>query len=124
MKWLARWGLTYYGCCEPLDRKIGILRRIPNLRKISVSPWCNSERIVNEIGTDYVISRKPSPAIFAESTWSADKAEAELRLFMDETGGKCHVELIMKDISTVLYHPQRLWEWEKIAMKVAEEYVR
>ena len=27
----------------------------------------------------------------------------------------------MKDISTVRYHPQRLWEWEKIAMEVAEE---
>ena len=23
----------------------------------------------------------------------------------------CHVELIMKDISTVRYQPQRLWEW-------------
>ena len=21
MRWLARWGLTYYGCCEPLDKK-------------------------------------------------------------------------------------------------------
>jgi hypothetical protein len=27
----------------------------------------------------------------------------------------------MKDISTVRYHPQRLWEWAKIAMEVAEE---
>ena len=45
LRWLSRWGLTYYGCCEPLDRKIDILRRIPNLRKISVSPWCNTERI-------------------------------------------------------------------------------
>ena len=42
LRWLSRWGLTYYGCCEPLDQKIDILRRIPNLRKISVSPWCNT----------------------------------------------------------------------------------
>ena len=47
LRWLARWGLTYYGCCEPLDQKIDILRRIPNLRKISVSPWCNTERVVD-----------------------------------------------------------------------------
>ena len=33
LRWLSRWGLTYYGCCEPLDQKIEILRRIPNLRK-------------------------------------------------------------------------------------------
>ena len=28
----------------------------------------------------------------------------------------------MKDISTVRYHPQRLWEWERIAMALAQEY--
>ncbi len=27
----------------------------------------------------------------------------------------------MKDISTVRYQPQRLWEWAEIAMEVAEE---
>ncbi len=24
LRWLERWGLTYYGCCEPLDRKVDI----------------------------------------------------------------------------------------------------
>ena len=33
----------------------------------------------------------------------------------------CPLELILKDISTVRYQPQRLWEWEKIAMRVVEE---
>lgn len=123
LKWLKRWGLTYYGCCEPVDNKIHILRRIPNLRKITVSPWNNSQKIIDAIGTDYVMSRKPNPAIFAESSWSPERAEAELRDFMGKSGGQCHIELIMKDISTVKYQPQRLWEWEKIAMRVAEEFV-
>ena len=30
----------------------------------------------------------------------------------------------MKDISTVRYQPQRLWEWATIAMEVAEEFAR
>ena len=50
LRWLSRWGLMYYGCCEPLDRKIDLLRRIPNLRKISVSPWCNTRRAIEQIG--------------------------------------------------------------------------
>jgi len=124
LKWLSRWGLTYYGCCEPIDKKMHILRRIPNLRKITASPWCNSGKVINEIGTDYVISRKPSPAIFAERVWSPEGAENELTDFMKKTDGKCHVELSMKDISTVLYQPQKLWEGEKIAMKVAEGYTK
>ena len=34
----------------------------------------------------------------------------------------CRCEIILKDISTVRYEPQRLWEWETIASELAEEY--
>ncbi len=123
MRWLERWGLTYYGCCEPLDQKIDILRRIPNLRKVSVSPWCDTSRVVEGIGDDYVMSRKPNPAILAEDTWHPERARQELRDFMEQARG-CHVELIMKDISTACYQPQRLWQWAEIASEVAEEFAR
>ena len=121
MRWLERWGLAYYGCCEPLDQKLDILRRIPNLRKISVSPWCNTRRLVEGIDADYVASRKPSPAILAEDTWHPDRARQELIDFLEPARG-CHVELIMKDVSTVRYQPQRLWQWAEIAAEVVEEF--
>jgi hypothetical protein len=117
LRWLKRWGITYYGCCEPLDGKMDLMRRIPNLRKISVSPWCNSQRAIEGIGDDYVISRKPSPAVLATDTWHPDLARQQIREFLDLAEGKCHIELIMKDISTVRYEPQRLWEWAAIAME-------
>ena len=120
MRWLERWGLTYYGCCEPLHNKIEILRRIPNLRKVSVSPWCNLETTVEAIGADYVMSHKPNPAILAESQWDPRQARKNIRAFLEKTQGCCHVELIMKDISTVRYDPKRLWEWAAIAMEEAE----
>lgn len=121
IRWLSRWGLTYYGCCEPLDRKMGILRRIPNLRKVSVSPWNDTERILQEIGQDYVVSRKPNPAILAEHNWRSEQARLDLADFLEKAQG-CSIEVIMKDISTVQYQPQRLWEWEKIAMAMAETF--
>ena len=123
-KWLSRWGLTYYGCCEPLHNKVHLLRRIPNLRKLSVSPWCDTAKIINEVGDDYVMSRKPNPAVFIESNWSTEQSEKNLRDFLDKTEGQCHVELIMKDISTVSHEPQRLWEWETMASRIAEEYAK
>lgn len=43
---------------------------------------------------------------------------------MELTEGQCHVELIFKDISTVRHDPQRLFKWEKIAMRVAEDYTK
>jgi len=33
----------------------------------------------------------------------------------------CPLEFILKDISTVCYQPQRLWEWSEIAMPVASQ---
>jgi hypothetical protein len=124
LRWLNRWGLTYYGCCEPLDVKMDLVRRIPNLRKVSITPWCNTGRAVDRIGSAYVISRKPNPAILAEDEWDPERAREDLRGFLEATGGQCHVELIMKDVSTVRYHPQRLWEWAALALEVAEEFAK
>jgi len=121
MRWLERWGLTYYGCCEPLDVKMDIMRRIPNLRKISMSQWIDVERAVREVGTNYVFSRKPTPAVLAEDDWRPELARQQLREFLVKARG-CHIEIIMKDISTVRYQPQRLWEWERMAMELAEEF--
>lgn len=117
LKWLERFGMNYYGCCEPLAAKAPLLRKIPRLRKVSCSPWNNSRQFISELGNEYVISRKPNPAIFAEEAFEPAKARKEIRDFLEETGGECHVELIMKDISTVRYEPQRLWEWEQICME-------
>ena len=122
IRWLERFGLTYYGCCEPLDKKIDILRRIKNLRKISVSPWCDLESIVEQIDGDYVISRKPSPAVLAETEWQPDKARADIREMLETAQGKCHIEFIMKDISTVRRDPTRLWQWAEIAMEEVEKF--
>jgi len=123
MRWMERWGLNYYGCCEPLDNKTDLLRRIPNLRKVSVSPWCDSGKIIQGLGSDYVLSRKPSPAILAGDTWNPELARRQIREFLDLTEGKCHVELIMKDISTVRHDPWRLWDWTRIALEEAENLV-
>ncbi|MDD5678035.1 MAG: hypothetical protein PHW60_08620 [Kiritimatiellae bacterium] len=121
-RWLSRFGLTYYGCCDPLDRKVGILRKhVPNLRKISMSPWINLDVAIENVGTDYVFSLKTSPAVLAENTWHPDAVRRDLELTLSRLKG-LHVEIIMKDISTVCYKPQRLWEWAEIAMAAAAKY--
>jgi len=121
MRWLECWGLTYYGCCEPLDVKMDIMRRIPNLRKISMSPWVDIDRAVAEVGTEYVFSRKPTPAVLAEDVWRPELARQQLCEFLEKARGCC-IEIIMKDISTVRYEPQRLWEWEQMAMELADRF--
>ncbi|MCL4385497.1 MAG: hypothetical protein M1326_04190 [Cyanobacteria bacterium] len=123
INWMKRFGLNYYGCCEPLDKKIDILRKIPNLRKISMSPWVNLELGAANIGKDYVFSFKPSPAIFSEDKWDSESIREKFREDLKIIKSKgCIIEVLMKDISTVRYKPERLWEWANIAVEEANRF--
>ena len=43
-------GLVYYGCCEPVHTVFeNGLDQIENLRKLSISPWCNEEMIAEQL---------------------------------------------------------------------------
>ncbi|NLE99859.1 MAG: hypothetical protein GX601_02665, partial [Anaerolineales bacterium] len=74
-----------------------------------------------EIGTDYVFSRKPSPAFLAPDAFHPDQVRTDLLATRTvcETYN-CPLEYILKDVSTVHYEPQRLFEWARIAMEVVE----
>ena len=119
LPWFKRWGMVYYGCCEVLDTKMDLLRRIPNLRKISMNYRINVARAAAATGADYVFSYKPNPAVFATDRWDVGQARAELRHMLDCTRGG-HVEIVLKDISTVASQPHRLWEWAAMAMELVE----
>lgn len=118
-KWLDLFGLSYYGCCEPLDGKIDVLSKIENLRKISISPWANLENAAEKMRGKYVVSYKPSPACFVGNFFDRDVLKKELTENLKILEGCC-VEIILKDISTVNYKPQNLWEWVKVAEEVVD----
>ncbi|MGQ9555807.1 MAG: hypothetical protein ACUVWR_17040 [Anaerolineae bacterium] len=121
-RWLERFGLNCYGCCEPLHKKIPMLAaQVPRLRRISISPRANVEEAAAAIEDKFIFSYKPNPSILAEEAWSPEGARQVLREALEKTRG-CVVEVIMKDISTVRRQPQRLWEWAQIASEVTEEY--
>jgi len=122
-QWFSRFGLGYYGCCEPLDGKVEVIRAaLPNVRKISMSPWVDVERGASKLGRAIVFSRKPSPAFLAREPWDPAAVEADLRETLAAcTRHGCPLEFILKDISTVNYQPQRLWEWAEVARRVVEQ---
>ena len=118
-RWYARFGLAYYGCCDPLHERVHLVRRIPNVRKISMSPWADVEVGAEAIGSDYVVSYKPNPALVAREGWHPEAIEDDLRQVVEicrRTGSP--LEITLKDISTAAYKPQRLWEWADIAARV------
>ncbi len=84
-----------------------------------MSPWVDLDRGAQKLGQKYVFSYKLSPAIFSEDRWDSAAIKNKLQKDLEKIKG-CHVEIIIKDISTVKRQPQRLWEWAKIAMEVVE----
>ncbi len=116
----GRFGLVYYGCCDPLDNKMAEVRLIPHVRKVSMSPWVNEEQGAAAIGRDFVYSRKPNPAFLAWDPFDPEAVRRDLlatRQACQRHG--CPLEFILKDISTVRYQPERLFTWARIAMEVA-----
>lgn len=95
-----KFGLVYYGCCEPVH---GIwdnyLKKIKNIRKVSISPWCDEEYMGNALkGSGVIYSRKPN-SNFVGVGKSLD--EEGLRNNITKTlhaAQGCNVEIIFRDV--------------------------
>jgi hypothetical protein len=118
MRAMEPFGLVYYGCCEPLDKKIDIIKKIPHLRKISITPWADINRAAEAIGKDYVISAKPNPANLPYAAENPELIRQEIRSLITacrNNGTPC--EILLKDISTSGKHLENLIVWNRIAME-------
>ncbi len=117
----AEFGLNAFGCCEDLTRKIDVLRKIPNLRRIAVPPWSDMAACCEQIGTDYVVSWRPSPAEMISLGFDPDKVRRLTREGLEASRG-CHVDITLKDIETIGGNFDNLIEWTRIVREVAEEF--
>jgi hypothetical protein len=117
-------GLVYYGCCEPMDTKIDLLRkRFPTLRKISITPWANPERAAAEIGRDFVLAAKPNPAFVNSPRFNPTPVEAEIARYIEacrSNGTTC--EFVLKDVSTIAKSPANLTQWAETVRRVIDRY--
>ncbi len=115
-KIFSRFGSVYYGCCERLDDRLHIIDRMPNIRKISCSPWSDRERFASVLPKKYVMSAKPTPAFLAQRSFDEEVVRNDLRktIAAAKSNG-LSLELLLKDITTVKCDPARLWRWAEIA---------
>ncbi len=116
-------GLVYYGCCEPLDKKIDIVEKIPNLRKIGVTPWADVDLATEIIGKRYVVSSKPNPASVGVENLDKDALRKEIKAILDACKrNACSCDIVLKDISTCSGRPENIFEWEQIVMDMVMNY--
>jgi hypothetical protein len=114
-------GLTYYGCCEPVHKRWESLKRFNNLRSVSISPWCDQKLMAEALAGEYVFSRKPSPTLISTDVFDEELILRDLRNTLELTRG-CSVELIMKDVHNINGQPERLGRWVELARGAISEF--
>jgi len=96
-------GLVYFGCCEPVHALWETsLSTMPNLRKVSISPWCD-EAFMGEAlrGRKVIYSRKPMPQFLGVgTTWDEEGFAAHVAATLRAARG-CTVEFIYRDVYTI-----------------------
>ncbi len=118
---LERFGLNCYGCCEPVHERLGSIMKIPRLRRVSVSPWCDQRIAAEALGRSAVFSRKPNPAHICAS-FNEEAARADIASTLEAARG-CNIEFIMKDTHTLQHEPWRAARWVQIAREeIARRY--
>ena len=117
---LPRFGLNCYGCCEALNKRWDSIKKIPNLRRVSVSPWADAKDMAEKLQADYIYSLKPHPGFLAVSPIDEESIRKNLRETLRITKvNHCQVEIIMKDNHTLAGHPENAVRWCQIAKEEA-----
>ena len=117
---MKKFGLVAYGCCEDLTNKISMLRQIPNLRRIAVSPFADVQKCVEQIGTDYVISYRPSPADMVAYGFDEARIRNILKRDLEYLKGT-YFDITLKDVETVQSDPERIRNWVNLTREIIEE---
>ncbi|HQK95512.1 MAG TPA: hypothetical protein PLD23_18590 [Armatimonadota bacterium] len=118
---LELFGLNCYGCCEPLHRKLDLLlRRVPRLRRVSISPWADKRVSAEALEDRVIFSWKPNPAALAAVEFDPEWVRRDIRETVEICRANgCVLEIIIKDTHTCNHQPKRFDDWTRIAMEEA-----
>jgi hypothetical protein len=91
-----------------------LLKTLPRLRSVSISPWCDQAVMADALRRDYVFSRKPSPTLVSTERFDEDAIRADLRETLT-LARDCELEIILKDVHHLCGQPMRLARWVELA---------
>jgi hypothetical protein len=114
-------GLVTYGCCESLVGKLEILRKkVPNLRRVTVSPWSDIEYSAQQCGKEVVMQIRPMPTeVLYHFDEEAVRKDLEQKM---QCAGDTLYDFCLQDIETVYGRPEVLKKWTQIAKNVRRKY--
>lgn len=114
-------GRLSYGCCEPVNVFWQDIKTLPNLKKVSISPWCDEEFMANELKNSGIIyHRKPSPNYLGVGK---NLDEEGFRVHIEKTlrtAKGCSVEITQRDVYTVNHDIDKVKRYVEIIRESIE----
>jgi hypothetical protein len=118
---LEPFGLNGYGCCEPLTHKLDDVLTIPNIRRVSISPFAEVDPCAEKLGDRCIFSWKPHPAHLC-GEFNPEHIRRYIRHTLEVAAEyDCVLEMILKDTHTCEHHPERFTAWTSIARECVDE---
>ncbi|MBQ2954315.1 MAG: hypothetical protein IJE07_12360 [Clostridia bacterium] len=115
---MDHFGLISYGCCEATHPIWDdCLSKLPHLRKVSISPWCDEEIMGEKLqGTGVTFLRKPPATILGMNTPTLDEEETLACFRKTGKAAKgCKIEIIQRDVYTVGSSPEKVRRFVELA---------
>ncbi|MHC4562904.1 MAG: hypothetical protein ACYS8X_09050 [Planctomycetota bacterium] len=122
-RFLELFGLTHYGCCEPLHNKIHIVRKLPRMRRVSMSPWVDWAVGAENLGRELIYSAKPNPAFLQGVGWDVDVPRRQIVTILDACrANDCQLEFVLNGTLTSCGEPRRYDEWTDMVQQLTKQY--
>jgi hypothetical protein len=118
---LSKFGLNCYGCCEPIEKRWEIIKKIPNLRRVSVSSWADFGKMADNLQDKYIYSLKAKPTDLAQPLIDEGIVRRRIKDTLEKCKG-CIIEIIMKDNHTIGKNPANVIRWVQIAKEEASKF--
>lgn len=92
----SKFKLMKFGCCEAVHDFMPHLHKLNGLRKVSVTPWCDLEKLAANCRKNIIWSRKPVPLKLCDSSFDPDDFRSHLKETL-EIGQEYFIEFVFRD---------------------------
>jgi hypothetical protein len=119
----ACFGALSFGCCEAVHRFWeDSIERLPNLKKLSVSAWCDQEMIGERLsGKDIVFHRKPTANLLGVGN-SLDEDAVRAHFTRTATAARgLRLEIAQRDVYRIGAGPEKVRRYVELIRECIEK---
>lgn len=117
-------GRLSYGCCEPVSAFWDDIKTLPNLKKVSISPWCDEDFMAEQLKNSGIIyHRKPSPNFLGVGkVLDEDGFREHIEKTIKTARNGCKLEICQRDVYTINNDINKVKRYVEIIREAIDEH--